>query len=213
MATDLGQYCLLRHVFSHAWDKCSIYILIQTYEWIYILSIAAYMSIKDALLRPVFWHVWDKCGIYILIQTYEWIYIQPILIRVFALRLMVAKDSSFLLAESEAWVFAGPTCHFVGFVMRWLTWYSAQTLVFLEANFELSNQIKQMHVTLSPITLSTYTLKSPLHTVQLFWALVWATRPLLVAQQTRCSRIHWYKVIAQMWWCCHVKFPCFSETD
>ena len=50
----------------------------QTYEWIYILSIAAYMSIKDALLRPVFWHVWDKCGIYILIQTYEWIYILSI---------------------------------------------------------------------------------------------------------------------------------------
>ena len=47
----------------------------------------------------------------------------------------VAKDPSFLQAGSEdtdqtgrmprlIWVFAGRTCHFVGFVMRWLTfWY------------------------------------------------------------------------------------------
>ena len=45
----------------------------------------------------------------------------------------VAKDSSFLHADSEdsgqtgrmprlIWVFAGHTCHFVGFVMSWLNW-------------------------------------------------------------------------------------------
>ena len=45
----------------------------------------------------------------------------------------VAKEPSFLPADSEdseqtgqmprlIWVFAGRTCHFVGFVMRWLNW-------------------------------------------------------------------------------------------
>ena len=45
----------------------------------------------------------------------------------------VAKDPSFLHADSEdsdqtglmprlLWIFAGRTCHFVGFVMRWLIW-------------------------------------------------------------------------------------------
>ena len=53
----------------------------------------------------------------------------PSLIRVFAVRSVVAKDPSFLHADSEdsdqtgrmprlIWVFAGRTCHFVGFVMR-----------------------------------------------------------------------------------------------
>ena len=46
----------------------------------------------------------------------------------------VAKDPSFLHADSEdsdqtgrmprlIWVFAGRTCHFVGFVMSWLIYY------------------------------------------------------------------------------------------
>ena len=49
----------------------------------------------------------------------------------------VAKDPSFLNADSEVsdqtgqmprliWVFAGCTCHFVGFVMRWLKFSLAQ---------------------------------------------------------------------------------------
>ena len=51
----------------------------------------------------------------------------------------VAKDPSFLHADSEdsdqtgrmprlIWVFAGRTCHFVGFVMRWLILQSGQWL-------------------------------------------------------------------------------------
>ena len=47
----------------------------------------------------------------------------------------VAKDPSFLHADSEdsdqtgwmprpIWVFTGRTCHFVGFVMRWLIWWN-----------------------------------------------------------------------------------------
>ena len=46
----------------------------------------------------------------------------------------VAKDPNFLHVDSEdydqtgrmprlIWVFAGRTCHFVAFVMRWLIWY------------------------------------------------------------------------------------------
>ena len=51
---------------------------------------------------------------------------------------LVAKDPSFLDADSGdsdqtgrmprlIWVFAGRTCHFIGFVMRWLKWL---TLIF-----------------------------------------------------------------------------------
>ena len=51
----------------------------------------------------------------------------------------VAKDRSFLYADSKdsdqtgrmprlIWVFAGWTCHFVGFIMRWLINVHAQTL-------------------------------------------------------------------------------------
>ena len=45
---------------------------------------------------------------------------QPSPIRVFALRSVVAKDPSFLHADSED--FAGHTCHFVCFVMRRLNY-------------------------------------------------------------------------------------------
>ena len=55
----------------------------------------------------------------------------PSLIRVFAVPQLAANDPSFLHTGSEdsdqtgqmarlTWVFAGRTCHFVGFVMRWL---------------------------------------------------------------------------------------------
>ena len=55
----------------------------------------------------------------------------PSLIRAFACAQWVAKDPSFLHADSEdsdqtgrmprlIWVFAGRTCHFVGFVTTWL---------------------------------------------------------------------------------------------
>ena len=55
----------------------------------------------------------------------------PSLIRVFTRVQLVVKGSMFLHADSEdsdqtgrmprlIWVFAGHTCHFVGFVMRWL---------------------------------------------------------------------------------------------
>ena len=57
------------------------------------------------------------------------------LIRVFAVRSMLAKDSSFPHVDSEdtdqsgqmrmIWVFAGCTCHFVGFVMMRLKWILA----------------------------------------------------------------------------------------
>ena len=58
----------------------------------------------------------------------------------------VAKDPSFLPADSEdsdqtgwmprlIWVFAGRTCHFVGFVRRWLTcWRSSLGLTRLNSH-------------------------------------------------------------------------------
>ena len=62
----------------------------------------------------------------------------PSLIRVFACAQWVAKDQGFLHAVSEdsdqtgrmprlIWVFAGCTCHFVGFVMRWLIYTTSRS--------------------------------------------------------------------------------------
>ena len=56
----------------------------------------------------------------------------------------VAKDPSFLHADSKdwsqmprlIWVFAGRACHFVGFVMRWLIWLP-QTYLYLHFRYEL----------------------------------------------------------------------------
>ena len=36
------------------------------------------------------------------------------------------------------WVFAGDTCHFVGFVMRWLTWLYAERNDFLVLHLKLT---------------------------------------------------------------------------
>ena len=58
----------------------------------------------------------------------------------------VAKDPSFLHADSKdsdqtgwmprpIWVFTGHTCHFVGFVMRWLMWWN-MTKMYIKSDFK-----------------------------------------------------------------------------
>ena len=74
----------------------------------------------------------------------------PSLIRVFTCAQRVAQDPNFLQADSEdtdqtgqmpklIWVFARRTCHFVGFVMRWLiccfTLYLNLTHISLASHF------------------------------------------------------------------------------
>ena len=63
-------------------------------------------------------------------QATKW-HVRPVWSEVLLCAQWVGKDPSFLPADSEdsdltgrmprlIWVFAGRTCHFVGFVMRWL---------------------------------------------------------------------------------------------
>ena len=53
----------------------------------------------------------------------------------------VAKDPSFLHADSEDWVFAGHSCHFVGFVMRRLKylWPCIYAGIAITWRLEISN--------------------------------------------------------------------------
>ena len=88
----------------------------------------------------------------------------------------VAKDPSFLHADSEdsdqtgrmprlIWVFAGRTCHFVGFVMRRLiccfnitkTKFPLQTLLILmKRSYDSSNHIMVVHLHLSESKILNY---------------------------------------------------------
>ena len=76
----------------------------------------------------------------------------PSLIRGFAFAQWVAKNPSCLHADSEdsdqtgrmprlIWVFAGRTCHFIGFVMRWLKWSLNQSVPALPVISKLTRSV------------------------------------------------------------------------
>ena len=88
------------------------------------LCFTDYMS--RVMIRPLQWHVFQ-------VKTQISLGIRPVWSESSLCAQWVAKDPIFLHADSEdsdqtgriprrIWVFAGRTRHFVGIVMRWLTW-------------------------------------------------------------------------------------------
>ena len=94
-----------------------------------MLSLHSYApQLENRLMtKPTKWHVSPA-------KTQTSLGIRPVWSEPSLCAQWVAKDPSFLHADSEdpdqtgpmprlIWVFAGHTCHFVGFVMRWLLWF------------------------------------------------------------------------------------------
>ena len=102
-------------------------------QHVHVFSSSVFFSkLRPLMTKPTKWHVHPA-------KTQISLVIHPVWSESSPCAQLVTKDPSFLHADSEdsdqtgrmprlIWVFAGCTCHFVGFVTRWLKFFLPYSL-------------------------------------------------------------------------------------